>query len=67
MDLDDPSRAATLLIEEHGENAAVTFAILRVIRMQTTGDEQGRGIWLRVLSALLDLRTTRPRGGQAIH
>ncbi len=67
MNPDDPRSTAKQLIEEHGGDAAVTFAVLRVIQMQTAGDESGKGTWLSILSAVLDLRTPGSRGNRPVH
>ena len=67
MNLEDPDRGAQFLIEEHGEDAAIALAITRVVLMQAARDERAKGLWLRILKTLLDLRTSKPSGDQVVH
>jgi hypothetical protein len=66
MDPKDPSRAAKLLIDLHGEHAK-THAAQRLLEMRILGDEAGARAWMRVLDAIVELQATRPADGEAIH
>ncbi len=55
----DMCRAAKLLIEKHGDEAA-TIAIKRATEMLDAGDVDGHAVWKRTLQAIEQLESTKP-------
>ena len=63
----DIYRAATLLIKQHGDEAAI-HAAMRVDEQLDKGDTEGRAVWLKVLKAVEELLDNRPPGtGAKVH
>lgn len=54
-------RAAKLLIDRHGENAAAE-AMKRADVLAGQGDAEGKVVWLRILEAIEELQSTVPAG-----
>ncbi len=61
MTIDDIDiyRAAKLLIEKHGDEAAV-ITIKRATKMLDDGDVDGYAVWKRILQAIEQLESTKP-------
>ena len=57
----DIYHSATVLIDQHGDNAAIHAAI-RADQMLKQGDLDGRNMWVRIIEAIHVLRDTLPRG-----
>ena len=55
----DIYRAAKLLIEKHGDEAAV-ITIKRATKMLDDGDVDGYAVWKRILQAIEQLKSTKP-------
>ena len=53
--------AAKLLIDRHGESAAVE-AMKRADALAAQGDAAGKVAWLRILEAIEELQSTVPSG-----
>lgn len=69
MPLKDPLdiwRAAKVLVDRHGPDAAVQAA-LRVDELSSAGDERGRQIWSSICAAVEEIQRTQPRSGEARH
>ena len=54
-------RAATLLIDRHGDQAAAAAA-RRIGDLQQDNDEEGAEIWARIHRAIIDLQAPPPPG-----
>ena len=52
-------RAAKLLIDQHG-NAAAIEAVKRADALAAQGDTAGKVMWLRILEAVEELQNTEP-------
>ena len=65
--IDDPDifRAAKLMIDQHGEDAA-TRAAQRADELLNDGDIEGSGVWRRILEAIGELQRSR-RDGEALN
>ena len=63
--IDDPDifRAARLIIDQHGEEAA-TYAAGRADLLLEDGDPEGSAVWHRILAAIKELQRG-PRKGEA--
>ncbi len=61
MTIDDIDiyRAAKLLIEKHGDEAAIT-ATKRAAKLLGAGDVDGYAVWKRILRAIEQLESTKP-------
>ena len=54
-------RSAKVLIDQHGDNAAIHAAI-RADQMLKQGDLDGRNVWVRIIEAIHELRDVEPHG-----
>jgi hypothetical protein len=63
--IDDPDifRAAKLLIDQHGNDAAIRAA-QRAGELLADGDMEGRAVWRRILEAIEELQRGRRAGEQ---
>ena len=52
--------AANLLIQQHGQDASI-FAAMNADSLADRGDLAGKTLWMRVLSAIKELRRTHHR------
>ena len=57
----DIYRSAKVLIDQHGDNAAIHAAI-RADQMLKQGDLDGRNVWVRIIEAIHELRDVKPHG-----
>ncbi len=55
----DIYRSAKLLIDQHGEDAAI-FAAQQADRCLEAGDLDGKAVWMRVIGAIKELQDRRP-------
>ncbi len=62
----DIYRSAKLLIDQHGEDAAI-HAAMQADKRAGAGDREGRRVWLRVIKAVEELQRTRPRRDEPTH
>ena len=63
----DIYRSAKLLIDQHGEDAAI-FAAQQADRCLEAGDLDGKAVWMRVIRAIEELQDRRPpTAGQPLH
>ncbi len=62
----DIYRSAKLLIDRHGEDAAI-FAAKQADKLAEAGDREGQAVWLWVLSAIEELHRVRPRRDEPTH
>ena len=62
----DIYRSAKLLIDQHGEDAAI-HAAMQADKLAEAGDMEGRRVWLRVIRAIEELQRTRPRHDDPTH
>ena len=62
----DIYRSAKLLIDQHGEAAAI-FAPMQADKRAEAGDREGRRVWLRVIKAVEELQRTRRRRDEPTH
>jgi len=62
----DSWRAANLLIQQHGADAAL-HAAMRVDVLREAGDEAGAAVWTRIIKAVDALQRTNPQPGEAQH
>lgn len=53
--------AANEMMKLFGDEAAI-HAAMRADAMCANGDDQGYSVWKRVLAAIIELRSTEPRG-----
>ena len=61
----DIYRSAKLLIDQHGDEAAI-HAAMRVDELMEVGDLDGRRVWLRVLKAIEDLLAEEASPGVSV-
>ena len=66
MNLLDHWRAANLLIQQHGDDAAA-HAMQRALDLRAAGDEQGEAVWLKIFDCIRGLETRRPPPGSMPH
>ena len=68
MTIDDIDiyRAAKLLVDKHGDEAAV-ITIKRATKMLDAGDVDGYAVWKRILNAVKELLAEEPPGDAIIH
>ena len=59
-------RAATILVDEFGEEA-VGRAAARALELKGNGDVEGEEVWGRVMDAILELRRTIRRPEEPTH
>ena len=57
MNLDDPCRAAILLVQEHGADAK-SNAIRHIVAMKLAGDIPAEVAWTRIFGAIVALEAT---------
>ncbi len=62
----DLYRSAKLLIDQHGEDAAI-HAAMQADACSEKGDLEGKAVWLRVIKAGKEMQRTRPRRDEATH
>jgi hypothetical protein len=62
----DKWRAAKMLIERHGDDAA-SVASLRSDEMADKGDDEGAAIWLAILHAVEELTRASRASGANVH
>ena len=63
----DIFRTASLLIEQHGEEAAI-HAAMRADELLDSGDIEGQAVWKRIFRAIVELQDQGPPGdGEAVH
>ena len=60
----DIYRTANLLIQQHGEDAAIQAA-MKADEMLEKGDLDGKAVWMQVVRAIEKLQATKPEG--ALH
>ncbi len=61
----DTYRSANELIEQHGEAADIEAA-MRADERLAAGDMEGEAVWLRIVTAIEELRQREP-GDRAVH
>ena len=66
MDPKDPYRAANLLIQQFGSEAA-THAADRCLTLKLAGDQAGMRAWIDIAAAVMQLQATEPAKGKAVH
>ena len=59
-------RAATLLIQRHGRDAAIVAA-QRADEYLASGDIDGQAIWKRIVEAILELLRSEPHDGEPVN
>jgi hypothetical protein len=57
----DICRSAKVLIDQHGDSAAIHAAI-RADQMLKQGDLDGRNVWVRIIEAIHELRDVKSYG-----
>ena len=62
----DIYRSATLLIDQHGEDAP-RHSAMRADAFLEAGDMAGRRVWLSIREAIKELQRTRPRRDEPTH
>ncbi len=62
----DIVRSAKLLIDKHGDEAAI-IAIKRATKMLDDGDVDGYAVWKRIVDAVKDMQRETPRPGEQRH
>lgn len=63
----DVYRSASLLIEQHGDEAPI-HAAMRADQLLDGGDLDGQAVWKRILKAVEELLDREPPGdGEAVH
>ena len=62
----DIYRSAKLLIDKHGDEAAL-IAIKRATKMLDAGDVDGYAVWKRIVDAIDDMQRETPRAGEHRH
>ncbi len=62
----DPWRAANLLLQQHGNDAAA-HAMQRALDLRAAGDERGAAVWLKVFDCIHDLQRRQPPQGSMPH
>ena len=62
----DILRAANILVQRHGADAAIEAA-RRADEMLEVGDMEGCAIWKRILSAVAELTRTTPADGERVN
>ena len=63
----DIYRTATMLIKEHGNYRAQLFAVTRAEELKAVGDQEGQGVWIKVLDAIRDVSESEPDEDDAVH
>ena len=62
----DIYRTATLLIKQHGDEAAI-HAAMRTDELLDVGDLDGVAVWRGIIRAIEELQRKEPRDGEAAH
>ncbi len=62
----DTYRSASLLVNQHGEDAPI-HAAMRADATLKAGDPDGYAMWKRILRAVEKLQGTAPKSGEAVH
>ena len=63
----DTYRSAKVLLDQHGEDAAI-FAAMRVDEFLERGDMDGATVWRRIIKAIDELSGKRgPADGERLH
>ncbi len=62
----DIYRSAKLMIDQHGEGAAIEAA-MKADAMLDKGDLDGCAVWKRILKAVEELQGPAPEPGEAVH
>jgi len=60
----DIYRTANLMIQQHGEEAALQAA-MRADEMLAKGNMDGKAVWMRVIESIEELQATEPES--AVH
>ncbi len=60
----DIYRSAKLLIDQHGEDAAI-FAAQQADKCLEAGDLDGKAVWMRVIGAIKELLNQQPPSSDA--
>lgn len=66
MDDIDIYRTASVLITQHGKDAAI-HAAMRADEMLAAGDIDGQRVWQRVIKAIDQLLSEQPPEGSKLH
>ncbi len=62
----DLHRAASVIIEQYGEDAPI-HAAMRADATLKAGDPDGYAMWKRILRLIEALQGTVPKSGEAVH
>jgi hypothetical protein len=62
----DVYRSAKLLIDQHGDEAAI-HAAMRTDELLDAGDLDGVAVWRRIIRAIEELQRKEPREGEAVN
>ena len=62
----DILRAAHALVKQHGEDAPI-HAAMRADALLEAGDLEGERVWLRIIAAIEELRSTERPAGATRH
>ncbi len=62
----DMYRSAKLLIEQHGDEAAIQAAY-QSDALLDTGDLDGAAVWRRIVAAINEIQRAEPRSGERRH
>ncbi len=62
----DVYRSAKLLVDQHGDEAAI-HAAMRVDEQLDKGDIEGRAVWLRIMKAVEELLSEERPGNAEVH
>ena len=65
MDQLDAYRCAKLLLDQHGEAAAV-HAALRADELDAAGDQAGRRAWMAIIAVIDELARTKRRPSETL-
>ena len=58
--------SAKLLIEQHGEDTTIEAA-MQADGMLEKGDLDGKGVWVRIIAAIVELQRQERRPGEKAH
>jgi hypothetical protein len=59
-------RAANILVQEHGEEAAI-IAAQRADELLAKGDVEGQIVWKRIVRAVAELQKRKPGEGERVN
>ncbi len=62
----DIYRSAKLLVDQHGEDAALEAA-MQADKLLAAGDMAGKRAWVRIMKAIEELQRTEPGQGERAH